>query len=145
MGMQRAFGQAQAAGARGEVPIGAAIVNAAGRVLAEAGNRTIELRDPTAHAEMLAIREACSAVGSERLAGCHLYVSLEPCCMCAAAISFARLDRVTFAAPDVKMGAVENGVRFFQQETCHHRPEIYGGIGESAAALLLQEFFQSRR
>jgi tRNA(adenine34) deaminase len=143
--MQAAFDEAEAAGRRGEVPVGAVVTTAEGRVLASAGNRTLELKDPTAHAELLAIRAACSVLGSERMTGCHIYVSLEPCAMCAAAIAFARLDRLYFAAPDVKMGAVENGVRYFSQPTCHHRPEVYGGIAERAAATLLRQFFQKRR
>jgi tRNA(Arg) A34 adenosine deaminase TadA len=118
---------------------------AAGRVLASAGNRTLELKDPTAHAEMLVIREAARLIGSERLTGCDLYVTLEPCAMCAAAMSFARLRRLYFAAADPKMGAVENGPRFFQQPTCHHRPDVYGGVGESKAGELLKQFFKTRR
>jgi tRNA(Arg) A34 adenosine deaminase TadA len=142
--MAIALAEARAAGMRGEVPIGAAIVRD-GTVIARAGNRTIEQDDPTAHAEMLAIREAARAVGSQRLVGADLYVTLEPCAMCAAAISFARLRRVYFGAADPKGGAVENGVRFFTQPTCHHAPEVYGGIEETAAAVLLTEFFRARR
>lgn len=143
--MLRALAEAEAAAARGEVPVGAVIVDGEGAIIAAAGNRTLELKDPTAHAEMLAIREAAAKLGSERLTGCTLHVSLEPCAMCAAAISFARLRRVYFAAGDAKMGAVEHGPRFFSQPTCHHRPEVYGGIGEAEAARLLRSFFQHRR
>lgn len=143
--MDMALGEAQAAAARGEVPVGAVIVDAGGRVLARAGNRTRELADPTAHAEMLAIRAACAARGDERLTGCDLYVTLEPCPMCAGAISFARLRRLYFGAADPKGGGVEHGARVFSQPTCHHRPEVYGGIGETAAATLLRAFFSDRR
>ncbi len=139
-----AFAEARAAGARGEVPVGAAVMRD-GEILASAGNRTVELCDPTAHAEMLAIRAACAALGSERLVGCDLYVTLEPCAMCAAAISFARLRRLYFAAPDPKGGGVEHGPRLFAQPTCHHAPEVYGGIRESEAAALLRDFFVARR
>ncbi|MDE2384394.1 MAG: nucleoside deaminase [Alphaproteobacteria bacterium] len=143
--MQRAFAEAAAAAARGEVPVGAVVVNAKGEVMASAGNRTLQDRDPTAHAELLAIRAAAKAMGSERLIECDLYVTLEPCAMCAAAISFARIRRVYFAAADEKMGAVEHGPRFFSQPTCHHRPEVYGGIGEGKAKELLTSFFKNRR
>jgi tRNA(Arg) A34 adenosine deaminase TadA len=143
--MDLAFAEAEAAGLRGEVPIGAVVVRASGEVLAHAGNRTLELRDPTAHAELLAIREACARLGSERLIDCDLYVTLEPCAMCAAAISFARFRRLYFGAADPKGGAVEHGPRFFAQPTCHHAPEIYGGIGEARAAELLKHFFAARR
>jgi tRNA(Arg) A34 adenosine deaminase TadA len=143
--MDLAFAEAEAAGLRGEVPIGAVVVSASGEVLARAGNRTLELRDPTAHAEMLAIREACARLGSERLIDCDLYVTLEPCAMCAAAISFARFRRLYFGAADPKGGAVEHGPRFFAQPTCHHAPEIYGGIGEARAGELLKRFFAARR
>ena len=139
-----AFAEAEAAYARGEVPVGAAIVRD-GVLIASAGNRTLELDDPTAHAEMLAIRAAAGAVGSQRLAGCDLYVTLEPCAMCAGAISFARLRRLYYGADDPKGGAVAHGARFFQLPTCHHAPEVYGGIDEQRAARLLREFFQSRR
>ena len=125
-------------------PIGAAIVRD-GQVIARAGNRTLADRDPTAHAEVLAIRMACQATGSERLAGCDLYVTLEPCPLCAAAISFARIRRLYFAAADPKGGAVENGVRLYQSPTCHHAPEVYGGIRASEAATLLKDFFAARR
>ena len=143
--MLQAFAQAEAAAARGEVPVGAVVVSQDGEVLAAAGNRTLEDKDPTAHAELLAIRAAAKALGSERLINCDLYVTLEPCAMCAAAISFARLRRVYFAAGDEKMGAVEHGPRFFSQATCHHAPEVYGGIGEMEAKSLLTDFFKSRR
>ena len=143
--MMRAFAEATAAGARGEVPVGAVVVDAKGKILAQAGNRTLELKDPTAHAELLAIRSAAEILGSERLTDCDLYVTVEPCAMCAAAISFGRLRRVYFGAADEKMGAVEHGPRFFSQTTCHHAPEVYGGIGESEAQSLLIEFFKSRR
>jgi tRNA(adenine34) deaminase len=142
--MQMALDEARAAGARGEVPVGCVIVRD-GTVVARAGNRTLAEKDPTAHAEVLALRQAAAAVGSERLAGCDLYVTLEPCTMCAAALSFARVRRLYFGAPDPKGGAVEHGVRFFSAATCHHRPEIYGGINESECAGLLKEFFQARR
>ena len=139
-----AFEAARAAANRGETPVGA-VVARDGRPLAVAGNRTRELNDPTAHAEMLAIRAACAAEGSERLPGCDLYVTLEPCAMCAGAISFARLRRLYFSAEDPKGGAVENGPRFFSQPTCHHAPEIYGGLREAEAAALLRAFFAQRR
>ena len=116
-----------------------------GAVLAAAGNRTLEQRDPTAHAEMLAIRAACRATGSERLVGCDLYVTLEPCARCAGAISFARLRRLYYAAEDFKGGAVDNGSRFYAQPTCHHAPEVYGGIRETEAAEMLRAFFRARR
>jgi len=139
-----AFAQARAAAARGEVPVGAAIVRD-DKLIAAAGNRTLEDRDPTAHAEMLAIRAAAAALGDERLTGCDLYVTLEPCAMCAGAISFARIRRLYFAASDPKGGGVEHGPRFFAQPTCHHAPEVYGGIRESEAADLLRGFFRQRR
>ena len=142
--MGLALAEARAAAARGEVPVGAVVVRD-GRVLASAGNRPRALRDPTAHAEILAIRRACAALGDERLTGCDLYATLEPCAMCAAAISFARIRRLYFGAPDPKGGAVESGARFFGQRTCHHAPEIYGGIRESEAAALLRDFFRERR
>jgi len=142
--MDLALAEAVAAGGRGEVPVGAVLV-ADNAVLARAGNRTLELADPTAHAEMLVIREAAARLGEQRLAGADLYVTLEPCAMCAGAISFARLRRLYFGAADPKGGAVEHGPRFFAQPTCHHRPEVYGGIGESAATALLQAFFRDRR
>ena len=142
--MQMAMDEARAAAARGEVPVGAVIMRA-GEVLAAAGNRTLEDRDPTAHAEMLAIRAAAAAISSERLIDCDLYVTLEPCAMCAGAISFARIRRLYFAAADAKGGAVENGPRFFAQPTCHHAPEVYGGIRESEAGEVLRAFFKARR
>lgn len=144
--MDAAFIEAEKAGARGEVPVGAVIVDpATGAILAAAGNRTEELADPTAHAEVLAIRAAGAALGSPRLPGLDLYVTLEPCAMCAAAISFARLRRVYFGAYDPKGGAIDHGPRFFQQTTCHHAPEAYGGLGERRAAALLRDFFRDRR
>jgi tRNA(Arg) A34 adenosine deaminase TadA len=143
--MALALDEARAAAFRGEVPVGAVLVSGDGAVLARDGNRILELRDPSAHAEMLVIRAAARALGSERLTACSLYVTLEPCTMCAAAISFARIARLYFGAADEKGGAVEHGVRFFAQPTCHHAPEIYGGIAENEAAALLRAFFQSRR
>ena len=143
-GMTRAFDKARAAAARGEVPVGAVVLRA-GVVLGAAGNRTLELKDPTAHAEMLALRMACEAIGSERLIGCDLYVTLEPCPMCAAAISFSRIRRLYFAASDPKGGAVESGVRLYDSASCHHAPEVYGGLRESEAAALLKAFFRERR
>lgn len=142
--MDRALAEAERAASHGEVPVGAAIVRS-GAVIAVAGNRTLELRDVTAHAEVLAIREAARIIGSERLADCDLYVTLEPCTLCAAAISFARIRRLYYGAGDAKGGAVEHGVRFFGAPTCHHAPEVYSGIGETASAGLLREFFRSRR
>ena len=142
--MQMALEEARAAGARGEVPVGCVIVRA-GEVVGRAGNRTLADKDPTAHAELLAIRQAATALKSERLSDCDLYVTLEPCAMCAAAMSFARIRRLYFGAADPKGGAVENGVRFFAQPTCHHRPEVYGDIHESECAGLLREFFAARR
>ncbi len=142
--MQFALEEARAAQARGEVPVGCVIVRGDG-VVARAGNHTLGLTDPTAHAELLAIRQAAAALGTERLADCDLYVTLEPCAMCAAAMSFARIRRLYFGAPDPKGGAVENGVRFFASPTCHHRPEVYGGISESDCAALLRDFFAARR
>lgn len=142
--MEQALAEAQKAGERGEVPVGAVLVRD-GTAIARSGNRMRELRDPTAHAEMLAIRAAAAEIGSERLAGCDLYVTLEPCTMCAAAISFARIRRLYFAAFDPKGGAIENGVRFFMQSTCHHIPEAYGGISEQQSSTLLVSFFKGRR
>jgi tRNA(adenine34) deaminase len=142
--MTIALEEARVAAARGEVPVGAVIVRG-GEVLAKAGNRTLADRDPTAHAELLAIRAASAALGSERLTDCDLYVTLEPCAMCAAASSFARIRRLYYGAADPKGGAVDNGVRFFASPACHHRPEVYGGIGEGEAATLLRRFFQARR
>ncbi len=143
--MELAFSEAEAAAARGEVPVGAVIESAKGEVLAAAGNRTVELHDPTAHAEVLAIRAAGQKLASERLTDCVLHVTLEPCAMCAAAISFARIQRIVFAASDPKMGAVDNGPKFFTQPTCHHRPEVISGIGEERAQRLLLDFFRKRR
>ncbi len=136
--------EARAAQARGEVPVGCVIVRG-GDIVARAGNRTLADKDPTAHAELLAIRQAAAALGSERLTDCDLYVTLEPCAMCATAMSFARIRRLYFGAADPKGGAVEHGVRFFAQPTCHHRPEVYGGINESECAALLRDFFAARR
>lgn len=143
--MTQAFEEAEAAGARGEVPVGACITAPDGTILASAGNRTRELNDPTAHAEMLVIRQAASLLGSERLNGCDLHVTLEPCAMCAAAISLARIGRLYFGADDEKMGAVENGPRFFSQSTCHHAPDVYSGLGEQKSRNLLTQFFRTRR
>ena len=142
--MAAALDEARAAGARGEVPVGAVIV-AGGQVIARAGNRTRELADPTAHAEMLVIREACRLAGSERLAGHDLYVTLEPCPMCAAAISAARIDRLYYGAADAKSGGVAVGARVFSHPQCHHVPQVYDGIGGVEAEALLKAFFQGRR
>jgi tRNA(Arg) A34 adenosine deaminase TadA len=139
-----AFEEARAASLRGEVPVGAVVVQG-GAIVSRAGNRVLVDKDPIAHAEILAIREACRMIGSERLVGCDLYVTLEPCAMCAAAISFSRIRRLYWAASDPKGGAVEHGPRFFSQPTCHHAPELYGGIRESEAAELLRSFFAERR
>lgn len=143
--MDRALTEARAAAARGEVPVGAVIVGPDGAVIANAGNRTRELSDPTGHAEMLAIRSACALLGSERLAGCDLYVTLEPCPMCAAAISFARMRRLYYGASDPKSGGIEQGPRIFTHPTCHHAPEVYAGIAEPESAALLRSFFAGRR
>lgn len=142
--MAQALEQARAAADRGEVPVGAVLVQG-GRVIAAAGNRVEELSDPTAHAEILVLRAAAAALGSPRLGECDLYVTLEPCPMCAAAISFARLRRVYFGAYDPKGGGVEHGPRIFDHATCHHRPEVIGGVREGAAAELLRAFFRDRR
>ena len=142
--MDLALKAAETAGKFGEVPIGCVIVRD-GEVVAEAGNRTLTDRDPTAHAEVLALREAAAKLGSERLVECDLYVTLEPCTMCAGAISFARIRRLYYGAADPKGGAVESGVRFFASPVCHHTPEVYSGLGESEAAALLREFFRERR
>jgi tRNA(adenine34) deaminase len=142
--MNMALEQARAAGRRGEVPVGCVLVRGE-EVIARAGNRTLADRDPTAHAEMIAIREAAHRLGSERLDGCDVYVTLEPCAMCAAALSFARIRRLYYGASDPKGGAVENGVQFFASASCHHRPEIYGGLAEAAAGELLKDFFKQRR
>jgi tRNA(adenine34) deaminase len=139
-----ALDEARAAGSAGEVPVGCVIVRE-GTVIARAGNRTLADADPTAHAELVAIRQAAAALGSERLTECDLYVTLEPCAMCAAAIAFARIRRLYYGAADPKGGAVENGVRFFAAPTCHHRPEVYGGMAEAEASALLKEFFKERR
>jgi tRNA(Arg) A34 adenosine deaminase TadA len=143
--MTAALGAARAAAGRGEVPVGAVIVDAAGNILAAEGNRTRELSDPTAHAEMLVIRSAAARLGSERLAGCDLYVTLEPCPMCASAISAARIRRLYYGASDPKSGGVEHGPRIFASPSCHHRPEVYPDISASPAAALLREFFAARR
>lgn len=142
--MERAFVEAEAAARRGEVPVGAAIVFE-GKVIAAAGNRTLEDKDPTAHAEILAIREAARLIDSERLIGCDLYVTLEPCAMCAGAISFARIRRLYYGAADEKGGAVDHGPRFFAQSTCHHSPEVYSGMDEARSSALLKSFFAAKR
>src|SRR5262247_880009 len=142
--MELALDEAHAAADAGEVPIGCVVV-CDGEVIAQSGNRTLAERDPTAHAEMVAIRRAAEALGSERLVDCDLYVTLEPCTMCAGAISFARVRRLYYGAADPKGGAVESGVRFFASPTCHHVPDVYSGVGESEAARLLREFFRERR
>jgi tRNA(adenine34) deaminase len=142
--MDLALAEARAAAAEGEVPVGCVIARG-GEVVARTRNRTLGDRDPTAHAEMLAIRQAAATIGSERLVDCDLHVTLEPCTMCAGAISFARLRRLYYGAADPKGGAVESGVRFFSSATCHHRPDVYGGIGEQEAAALLRAFFAERR
>jgi len=142
--MDDALAAARAAGEAGEVPVGC-VVARAGIVIARGQNRTLTDHDPTAHAEIVAIRHAAAALGSERLTDCDLYVTLEPCAMCAAALSFARIRRLYYGAADPKGGAVESGVRFFGSPTCHHRPEVYGGMAESEAAALLREFFAARR
>lgn len=143
--MKRAFAAAQAAGDSGEVPVGAVITTKSGEILAVAANRTLTDHDPTAHAEMLVLREAAARLGNDRLTDCDLYVTLEPCAMCAGAISHARIRRLYFAAPDPKMGAVEHGPVLFSQPTCHHKPEVYGGIGEARAVDMLKAFFKDRR
>ena len=143
--MDMALAEARAAAARGEVPVGAVIVAPDGRIVAREGNRTREMTDPTAHAELLAIRAACAAAGSERLAGHDLYVTLEPCAMCAAAIAAARIGRLYFGAADPKSGGVAQGARIFSHPQCHHAPEVYDGIGADAAEILLKDFFAARR
>jgi cytidine deaminase len=143
--MAAALAEARAAARRGEVPVGAVIVDPVGRIVAVAGNRTRELSDPTAHAEILALRAAAAAAGSERLPGHDLYVTLEPCAMCAGAVSLARVARLFFGAADPKSGGVDHGARVFAHPTCHHAPAVFGGIGEGAAAALLSEFFAARR
>ena len=142
--MERALLEAEAAGGRGEIPVGAVVVRA-GEIIAAAGNRTRELKDVSAHAEVLAIREAARRLDAERLPDCDLYVTLEPCALCAAAISFARIRRLYYGAGDPKGGGVEHGGRFFGAPTCHHAPEVYSGIGETASAALLRRFFRERR
>ena len=142
--MDMALAEARAAGACGEVPVGCVIVRA-GAVIARAGNRTLGNRDPTAHAEIIAIRAAAAASRSERLDDCDAYVTLEPCAMCAGAIAFARIRRLYYGAADPKGGAVDNGVRFFASPACHHRPEVYGGLAEAEASELLKDFFRERR
>jgi tRNA(adenine34) deaminase len=142
--MAKALDEARAAGARGEVPVGCVIVRD-GAVVARAGNRTLTDRDPTAHAEIIAIRAAAALLGSERLDGCDLYVTLEPCAMCAGAVAFARIRRLYYGAADPKGGAVDYGVKFFASPSCHHRPEVYGGLAEAEAGALLKEFFRERR
>lgn len=143
--MDMAYEDAQAAAARGEVPVGAVVVSPQGQVIARAGNRTVADTDPTAHAEIVALRAACLALGSQRLVGCDLYVTLEPCPMCAAAISFARIRRLYFGADDPKSGGVEHGARVFSRDTCHHAPEVYGGMDAARSTALLQAFFAGRR
>ncbi len=143
--MELALAEAVRAAQRLEVPVGAVIVDGEGRVIAAAGNETIARNDPTAHAELIAIRQACQRLESERLSGCDLYVTLEPCTMCAAAISFARIRRLYFGALDPKGGGVESGVFFFDQPSCHHKPEVYSGIDETRSSALLKDFFKSKR
>ncbi len=143
--MDLALTEARAAAERGEVPVGAVVVAPTGEVIAQAGNRTRALNDPTAHAEMLAIRAACAALGAERLPGHDLYVTLEPCPMCAAAISFARIARLYYGAADPKSGGVAQGARVFSHPQCHHAPEVYDGLSEPEAAQLLKSFFEARR
>lgn len=143
--MQTALLEAQAAAVRGEVPVGAVVVSAAGEVIAQAGNRTREDNDPTAHAEILAIRAACAQLGSERLVGCALYVTLEPCPMCAGAIAAARIGRLYYGASDPKSGGVASGARVFAHPQCHHAPEVFDGIAEQDAAALLRDFFANKR
>lgn len=142
--MDQALDLARAAAAAGEVPVGCVVVRE-GEVIGRGANRTLTDRDPTGHAEMIAIRQAARALGTERLTDCDVYVTLEPCAMCAGAISFARIRRLYYGAADPKGGAVDNGVRFFASPSCHHRPEVYGGIGESEASAMLKDFFAARR
>ena len=142
--MDMALQEARAAGIRGEVPVGCVIVRN-GEAIARAGNRTLADHDPTAHAEIIAIRQAAHSIRSERLEDCDLYVTLEPCAMCAGAVAFARIRRLYYGAADAKGGAVDNGVKFFASPTCHHRPEVYGGLAEAEAGSLLKEFFRERR
>lgn len=144
--MSLAIDAAKAAALRGEVPVGAVVVNSeTGDIIAVEGNRTLELKDPTAHAEMLAIRKAAQVLDSERLVGCDLYVTLEPCPMCAQAISFARVRRLYYGADDAKGGGVDNGARVFSAKSCHHKPEVYGGIREVEAGAMLKAFFEGKR
>ncbi|WP_085863352.1 nucleoside deaminase [Pseudooctadecabacter jejudonensis] len=143
--MDQALTEARAAALRGEVPVGAVVVSPLGEVIAAAGNRTRELKDPTAHAEVLAIRAACAELGQERLTGCDLYVTLEPCPMCAAAISNARIQRLYYGAADPKSGGVAQGPRVFSHAQCHHKPEVYDGLAEAEAQALLLDFFAAKR
>ncbi|MGC1502785.1 MAG: nucleoside deaminase [Sulfitobacter sp.] len=143
--MDVALREAEAAGGRGEVPVGAVVVNPAGEVVAQAGNRTRELHDPTAHAEVLAIRAACAALGSERLPDHALYVTLEPCAMCAAAIAATRISRLYYGAGDPKSGGVAQGARVFSHPQCHHTPEVYDGIDATASEAMLKAFFAAKR
>lgn len=143
--MDMALGEARAAAERGEVPVGAVLVGTDGTVVAQAGNRVVELADPSAHAEMLVIRAGAKRLGSERLIGCDLYVTLEPCPMCAGAISLARIRRLYYGAEDPKAGGVDHGPRVFSHSTCHHAPEVYGGLQETASSELLRRFFKERR
>lgn len=143
--MSVALQEAEAAASRGEVPIGAVVVDTSGMIIARSGNRTRELNDPTGHAEILVIRAACQHYGSERIGECDLYVTLEPCAMCAAAVSFARIRRLYYGAGDPKGGGVEHGARVFAHSTCHHAPEVYPGLDEERSAQLLRDFFAARR
>ncbi len=143
--MEKALEEARAAAARDEVPVGAVVVDAKGTIIARAGNRVEELNDPSAHAEILALRQACAKLGTPRLEGCDLYVTLEPCPMCAQAISFARVRRVYYGAADEKMGGVENGARIFKSSSCHHKPEVIDGIMATPCRELLQDFFKKKR
>ncbi len=143
--MDIALREAEAAAKRGEVPVGAVVVGPDGAILAQAGNQVVELSDPSAHAELLAIRQAAVRLGSERLTGCDLYVTLEPCPMCAGAISLARVRRLYYGAEDPKAGGVDHGPRVFSHATCHHAPEVYGGLQASASSQLLKQFFKARR
>lgn len=142
--METALKEADLAAKRGEVPVGA-VISHKGKIIAQAGNQTLELKDPTAHAEILAIRKACKLLETERLVECDLYVTLEPCPMCAAAISFARIRRLYFGADDLKSGGVENGTKFFSNASCHHKPEVYSGLSKEQSSLLLKEFFKDKR
>ena len=143
--MEEALAEAERAAALGETPVGAVVVDPGGKIVGRGHNDVVGAHDPTAHAEIVAIRQACREAGSERLPGHDLYVTLEPCAMCAGAISFARIRRLYFGAPDEKGGAVEHGVRFFSSAVCHHAPEVYGGIGETRSAALLRDFFRELR